>query len=106
MLRGSELSVQYLSSYALTQNNDFYYLYAPLIPVVLLSAKDLHQDQRLSVPGALHKANEEESLPQKDGEKKTVTCLAQAYTKDVLQKKEPNSHLNPDNSYPVQTVLS
>lgn len=70
MFRGSELSVQYLSSYALTQNNDFYYLYAPLIPVVLLFAKDLHQDQSLCVPGVLHKANEKQSLAQKDGEKK------------------------------------
>lgn len=43
--RGSESSVQYLSSHALTQNNDFYYLYAPFIPVVLLLAKVLHQDQ-------------------------------------------------------------
>lgn len=67
MLRGSELSVQYLSSHALTQNTDLEYLYAPLIAVVLLLAKDLHQDQSLCVSGALYKANEKQSQAQKDG---------------------------------------
>lgn len=67
MLRGSELSVQYLSSHALAQNIDLDYLYAPLIPLVLLLAKDLHQDQSLCVSGALYKANEKQSLAQKDG---------------------------------------
>lgn len=67
MLRGSELSVQYLSSHALAQNIDLDYLYGPLIPLVLLLAKDLHQDQSLCVSGALYKANEKQSLAQKDG---------------------------------------
>lgn len=54
--------------------------------------KDLQQDQSLSVPEALQKANEKQTLAQKDGGgRERGSHLAQAYAKDPFQKQGPNS---------------